>query len=75
MDNKVIIDKINKLIQDNHFNGWQVFNTMNFVGDEMSTVFEEGDVSVLACYDCGYLEIFGVSVDDLNKLKDVIIEC
>lgn len=42
-------------------NGVQMFNTRNIVGDTMHTVYHKDGIIVDICYDCGYIEIFGLT--------------
>lgn len=46
----------------------QVFFSRNFVGDQMENIYNDGKISVDACYEQGYIECFGLT----NKEKALI---
>ncbi len=51
----------------NRFSGIQVFNTRNTVGDFMTTIYNDGKVQIDYCSQWGYLEIFGLNLDDYDE--------
>ena len=46
----------------------QVFFSHNFVDDQMKNIYNDGKISVDACYEQGYIECFGLT----NKEKALI---
>ena len=69
------IDKLKKFLQENYPNE-QAFNTRNWIGDNMGTVYDEDGIIVDYCYEYEYIEIFGLTdvefenlIDDYGRLK------
>lgn len=56
-----------------YFNGYsiQAFTTRNIVGDEMETIYEENGVTIDFCWDYDYIEIFGITEDEFDKLLEM----
>lgn len=63
------IDKLKKFLQENYPNE-QAFNTRNFLGDNMETVYDEDGIVVDYCYDYEYIEIFGLTDVEFENLID-----
>lgn len=51
-----------------HDLGCGIFNTRSLVDDSMETIYSKNGVTVDACDDWGYLEIFGLKEEDFAKL-------
>lgn len=64
------INKIEKFLDENDLKGWQAFDSRNIVGDEMETIYQEDGVTIDICRFYGYLEIFGLSFEELNILAE-----
>ena len=47
-----------------------IFNTRNILGDPMMTIYQDDGLTVDICYHYSYFEVFGLSKDDFNKLKN-----
>lgn len=47
-----------------------IFNTRNIVGDPMETIYNDATLRIDICYDYSYFEVFGLSKEDFNELKD-----
>lgn len=69
------IDKLKIFLQENYPNE-QAFNTRNWIGDNMGTVYDEDGIIVDYCYEYEYIEIFGLTdvefenlIDDYGMLK------
>lgn len=69
------IDKLKIFLQENYPNE-QAFNTRNWIGDNMETVYDEDGIIVDYCYGYEYIEIFGLTdvefedlIDDYGMLK------
>ena len=45
-----------------------IFNTRNFAGDNMETVYCEGGLQVDICYYWSYFEVFGLSKEEFAEL-------
>lgn len=46
-----------------------IFNTLNIVGDSMTTVYEDDDLTIDVCYPYSYFEVFGLSYEDFKELE------
>ena len=46
-----------------------IFNNENIVGDSMSTVYEDEDLTIKVCCRYAYFEVFGLSDADFKELK------
>ena len=49
----------------------QMFNTRNNVGDRMFTIYHEDGITVYYCPDYDYIEIFGLTDKQFEKVKNV----
>ena len=66
------MDKIEKLkyfLQENYPN-IQAFDTRNWAGDSLYTVYEEDGITVDYCYYYEYIEIFGLTEEEFEDLLD-----
>lgn len=61
------IDKLKIFLQENYPNE-QAFNTRNWIGDNMETVYDEDGIIVDYCYNYGYIEIFGLTDEEFEDL-------
>lgn len=52
------------------FYGMQAFNTRNFAGDPMITVYDKDGIQVDYCEHYGYIEIFGISKKEFKELQE-----
>lgn len=50
----------------------QMFDTPNIVGDAMSLIYNEDGIIIKYCYAWNYIEIFGVTDDEYEK---IFMEC
>ncbi len=63
------IDKVKNVIRDRYVDArCGLFFTPNWVGDPMSTIWEEDGVTVDICYYHKYFEVFGLTEEEENKL-------
>ena len=63
------IDKLKKFLQENYPNE-KAFNTRNWIGDNMETVYDEDGIIVDYCYVYSYIEIFGLTDKEFENLID-----
>lgn len=63
------LEKLKRFLQKNYPN-IQAFNTRNWCGDKMETVYEEGGIIVDYCAGWNYIEIFGLPNNEFNSLFD-----
>lgn len=45
-----------------------LFNTRNVAGDNMTTIYEDGEFRIDICYHWSYFEVFGLSVSEFDEL-------
>lgn len=45
-----------------------IFDTRNIVGDDMSNIYEDEELTIDICYPYEYFEVFGLSKDEFNEL-------
>ena len=46
-----------------------IFNTRNWAGDVMTTIYDKDGLTVDICYNWSYYEVFGLSNDDFAELS------
>lgn len=67
--------KINRLItflKEEFPDGIQMFDTRNLVGDPMSNIYLEDGIKVDYCYYYEYIEIFGLSEEEFEKVYNEV---
>lgn len=47
-----------------------IFDCPNFAGDPMAVIYKDDSITILACFMYSYFEVFGLSNDDFEKLKE-----
>ena len=63
--------EIKNLIKENYEDAdCGLFNTRNFAGDYMSTIFTGKFFTLDICYHWGYFEIFGTTKKEFKELKE-----
>ena len=63
------IDKVKNVIRNRYINArCGLFFTPNWIGDPMSTIWEEDGVTIDICYDYEYFEVFGLTEEEENEL-------
>ena len=45
-----------------------LYDTRNIVGDWMTTIYEDDNLTIDICYGYSYFEVFGLSNEDFNQL-------
>ena len=50
-----------------------IFNCRNWVGDQMVTVYDKAGLAIDICYNYEYFEVFGLSDEDSEELKEFYI--
>ena len=66
-DRKKAIKRLKVFLQEN-YPSYQAFDTRNIAGDDMETVYDKDGITVDHCRFWGYLEIFGLTDAEYNKL-------
>ena len=49
--------------------GYGIFSCNNCVGDDMTTVYEDEDLTIDVCYGWAYFEVFGLSDAEFLELE------
>lgn len=63
------LDKVKKVIRDNYSDAMcGLYFTPNWVGDPMSTLWEEDGVTIDICYNYEYFEVFGLTEEEEKEL-------
>ena len=63
------IDKVKNVIRDRYLEAeCGLFFTRNWIGDPMSTIWEEDGVTIDICYCYAYFEVFGLTEEEENEL-------
>ena len=47
-----------------------IFNSRNWAGDPMNTIYDEDGLTIDICCRYSYFEVFGLSDEDFAKLKE-----
>lgn len=64
------LDIAKKIIEQNYeYADCGIFNTRNIVGDTMTTIYSDDELTIDICYDYSYFEVFGLSDDEFNELE------
>lgn len=66
------LEKVLDYIKANYHSGIQVFCSRNTVGDQMETVWSEDDVVIDYCPYYDYLEVLGLTEDEIHALCDLL---
>ena len=62
------MEKLIDFLKKEFPNGIQMFNTGNWVGDPMCTIYSEDGIVVDYCYVYEYIEVFGLSDEAFHTL-------
>lgn len=46
-----------------------IFNSRNIVGDQMDTIYDDGELQIDICYYYSYFEVFGLSCEEFRELE------
>ena len=46
-----------------------IYNSRNIAGDQMDTIYDDGELKIDICYHYSYLEVFGLSCTDFRELE------
>lgn len=64
------LEKAKTVIKENFKEGdCGLFNTRNTAGDQMTTIYEEGELQIDICYYWSYFEVFGLSHSEFDELS------
>lgn len=63
------MDKLRNFLKEMFPEKIQMFDTRNFVGDFMITIYDQDDIQVDYCPYYEYIEIFGLSEEDFERIN------
>ena len=64
------LDIAKKIIKENYkYADCGIYDTRNSVGDRMTTIYEDDELTIDICYEYSYFEVFGLSKADFNELE------
>lgn len=66
------LNKLRNFLIENEFKGKQTFNSRSLLKDSIVTIYQKDGITVYYCYYYDYLEIFGLSNEEYNSLKDIL---
>lgn len=49
-----------------------VFDTKGIAGDRMYSVYARDNINIDACYDWGYIEVFGMTDEEFAEFRDEV---
>lgn len=65
------LDIAKKIIKENYKDAdCGIFDSQNIVGDWMTNIYNDNGLAIDICYRWSYFEVFGLSDDEFNKLKE-----
>lgn len=64
------LDEVIKFLNEKFGGPIQAFNTRNWIGDDMVTIYEKDGIQIDYAPDYDYIEIFGVSEEEFEILKN-----
>lgn len=63
------MDKLRNFLKEMFPERIQMFDTRNFVGDFMITIYDQDGIQVDYCPHYEYVEIFGLSEEDFERIN------
>ena len=46
-----------------------IYNSRNLIGDQMYTIYDDGELQIDICYYYSYFEVFGLSCAEFKELE------
>ena len=46
-----------------------IYNSRNIAGDQMYTIYDDGELQIDICYYYAYFEVFGLSCEEFGELE------
>ena len=46
-----------------------IYDCVNLAGDEMTTLYDDGELCIDICYGWNYFEVFGLTKSEFDELK------
>ena len=63
------MEKLIEFLKKEFPDGIQMFNTKNWVGDPMYTIYKKDGIVVEYCSRYEYIEVFGLSIKEFSRLN------
>lgn len=63
------LDKVKEIIKEHYVDSGLFFNR-NFVGDTMTTIYDEDGIEIDICYEYEYFEVFGLDKKEQEELTN-----
>ena len=63
------MEKLIEFLKKEFPDGIQMFNTKNWVGDPMYTIYRKDGIVVEYCSRYEYIEVFGLSIKEFSRLN------
>ena len=72
------VEKVKEVIKEHiDYARCGIFDCRNYIGDSMTTIYENDDVQVDICYYWAYFEVFGLNDDEFKEVEkyyDTLLE-
>lgn len=70
MSNSEKVKKVKEVIEE-HISSARcgIFDCRNIVGDNMTNIYDDGDVQIDICYGWEYFEVFGLTDEEFKEVE------
>ena len=65
------LDKAVEFLKERSLLSWQWFDSRNFAGDYMETIYDEDGITIDICYGYRYIEIFGLTPEETERFSEL----
>ena len=65
------LDKAVEFLKEQGLLSWQWFDSRNFVGDYMETIYDKDGITIDVCYGYEYIEIFGLTPEETERFSEL----
>lgn len=63
------LEKAKEIIKEHYKDGdCGIYDSRNIVGDWMTNIYDDGDLTIDICYSYSYFEVFGLSNKEFDEL-------
>lgn len=64
------LEKAKKVIDENFADGCcGIFDSRNWIGDPMTNIYDDDELSIYICYGWAYFEVFGLTDEEFVELR------
>ena len=64
------LEKAKEIVKANYSDArYGIFDSRNTFGDSTNTIYSDGGLTIVICYDYEYFEVFGLSESDFEELE------